>query len=332
VTDPRRTAVTPSPARALFALAVLAALASPLASCSIQKFAVKKVADSLTSGPDVYGTDNDPDLVRDALPFGLKTMESLLAALPKHEGLLLTLCKGFTMYSYAFVQSEGDLVVNSDYARSVALHERALLLYQRAREYGLRGLEVRHPGIGAALQQDPVKAAAQLGPRDVPMLYWTAAAWGSAIALGKDRPEMLADLPAIHALIDRGLALDEGYEQGAFHEASIVLDALPEVMGGSIPRARMHFERAIALGHDSRPGPYVTLASTVCVLQQDRPEFRRLLEKALTYDPEKDRATRLQTIVIERKARALLDRQDEFFVDDPESTAAPDTTPNQENK
>ena len=72
-------------------------------------------------------------------------MESLLAAVPDHEGLLLTLCKGYTTYAYAFVQSEGDLLVNSDYARSVTLHQRALQLDLRARGYGLRGLEARYP-------------------------------------------------------------------------------------------------------------------------------------------------------------------------------------------
>ncbi len=327
-----RTPVRPAPARAWLAVLVLLALPFALASCSIQKFAVGQVANSLTKGPDVYGTDNDPELVRDALPFGLKTMESLLAALPKHEGLLLTLCRGFTTYAYAFVQSEGDLLVNTDYAKATALHERALALDLRARAYGLRGLEARYPGITQQLQSDPAKAAARLQKRDVPMLYWTSAAWGSAISLGKDHPDLLADLPAIHALVQRGLALDETYEAGAFHEAAILLDALPEAMGGSIPRAREHFKRAVELGHDQRPGPYVTLATSVSVLQQDRKEFTSLLDKALTFDPEKDPANRLATIVLQRKARALLDRQDEFFIEDASDSSVPDTTQTQENK
>ena len=312
-------------------LAALAALAAPVAGCSVQKFAVRKLADALTRGPDVYGTDNDPELVRDALPFGLKTLESLQASAPDHRGLLLALCKGFTTYSFAFVQSDGDLLVNSDYAKSVTLHQRALLLYLRARDYGLRGLDKRYSGISLGLKLDPVKAAARIERDDVPMLYWTSAAWGSAIALGKDQPELLADLPAIRALIDRGLQLDESYEGGALHEASIVLDALPEAMGGSESRARGHFDRAVALSHDSRPGPYVTLATTVSVQRQDRAEFRRLLEKALTFDPERDPPNRLETIVVQRKARALLDRQDEFFLDDSTGTA-PDTTQTQEKR
>ena len=110
-----------------------------------------------------------------------------------------------------------------------------------------------------------------------------------------------------------------------------LLDALPEAMGGSESHARAHFARAVELSHDSRPGPYVTLAQSISVLRQDRKEFRSLLEKSLTFDPEKDPANRLATIVTERKARALLDRQDEFFLEDSDSTA-PDTTQTQEKR
>jgi len=326
--SPRPSPHTPPvpPARAAaraLALVLLLSLPLTLGACSIKRMMVKGVANSLTSGPDVFGTDDDPDLIEDALPFGLKMMESLLAVVPDHEGLLLTLCKGYTQYSYAFVQSPGDLIVNTDWDRSQYLHERAYKLYLRARGFGLRGLEKHYKGISQELQADPVAAAARIRKRDVGLLYWTAAAWGSAIALGKDRPEMLADLPAIRALMERGLVLDEGYEGGAMREAMITLDALPAAMGGSVERANHDFERAIELCHDTKASPYVTLATTVCVQQQDRRRFDRLLEHALTFDPDRDPSQRLATIVLQRKARALLARQDEFFLDD---EAAPDTT------
>jgi hypothetical protein len=321
---PRRTAASRGSAAAL-----LLVLATALAGCSIQKLASKSVADQLTKGPDVFGTESDPELVRDALPFGLKTMEVLLQTLPRHEGLLVTLCKGFTQYSYAFVQTEGDLVVNSDYARSTALHERAFHLYIRARDYGLRALALRHPGIADSLKLAPARAAAKLDARDLAPLYWCAASWGSAIALGKDRPEMLADLPAIRELVNRGLALDERYESGAFHDAAIVLDALPAAMGGSVQSARRHFERAVEISGDRRAAPYVTLAQSVSVLQQDRAEFRRLLERALQFDPDKDPSQRLATIVLQRKAKSLLERESDFFLDD---ATAPDSTSSEEKR
>jgi hypothetical protein len=308
----------PRAPRLVLALALLTALPLTLSACSIKRWAVGSVANSLTGGVDVYGTEEDPELVRDALPFGLKTMESLLAVVPRHEGLLLTLCQGFTQYSYAFVQAEGDLLVNSDYAQATRLHARALKLYLRARSYGLRGLEKHCRGISAELQLDPVKAAARIQKRDLPMLYWTAASWGSAISLGKDQPGLLADLPAIRALMERGLALDEGYAGGAIHEALILLDALPEAMGGS---------EAVALSKDTKASPYVTLATTVSVLKQDRREFDALLNRALEFDPDRDPSQRLVTIVLQRKARALLDREDEFFLDE---AAPPDTVQTQE--
>jgi len=304
---------------------VLMALLVALPSCSIKRMAIKSVANSLTSGPDVYGTDEDPELIRGALPFGLKTLESLLATLPKHRGLLLASCRGFTQYSYAYVQSDANLIEAADYARATALRERALKLYLRAQGYGMRGLELNNPGIGEQLKVKPDSAAARIGRKDLDLLYWTAAAWGSAISIGKDHPELMADLSAVKALMDRGLALDEGYDEGSIHEALIVLEALPPAMGGSVERARRHFDRAVALSHGRRAGPYVTLATSVSVQTQDRGEFERLMHRALECDPNRDPSQRLATILLQQKARTMLEHADDYFI-------APDTTQTGEGK
>jgi hypothetical protein len=108
---------------------------------------------------------------------------------------------------------------------------------------------------------------------------------------------MLADLPAIRALVQRGLQLDEKFEAGSFHEAAILLDALPEVMGGSVKSAREHFQRAVAISGDKRASPYMTLAQSVSVMKQDRAEFRRLLGRVLEFNADADPSQRLATIV-----------------------------------
>ncbi len=298
------------------ALAVLLiALAALSTSCSIRRMVANGIGNSIANGPDVFGSDEDPELVRDALPFGLKTMESLLLTVPKHRGLLLTACKGFTEYAAAFVQMEADRIEPGDYAGATAMRERALKLYLRGRDYGLRGLALRNKGIAAQLQLEPVAAASRIGVKDLPMLYWTAAAWGSAIALGKDRAELLADLPAVRSLIERGLALDEAYDGGAIHEAMIILEALPPAMGGSPERARSHFVRAVALSKGLRASPYVTMAQSVSVLTQNRAEFDQLLKQALAVDPDKDPTQRLATLVLQRRARMLLERENDLFLD-----------------
>jgi tetratricopeptide (TPR) repeat protein len=306
---------TNSAAQTLLGLLLTVTLLLAVSSCSIKKMAVKNVANSLTSGPDVFGTDDDPQLIRDAVPFGLKTMESLLQTLPEHRGLLLGLCRGFTQYGAGFLVGDANAIEASDYNRATEIRERALRMFLRARNYGLRGLELDHKGITQRLETNPELAAGEIKKSELPMLYWTAAAWGSAINLGKDRAELLADLGAVRALMTRGLNLDEGFEGGAFHEAMILLEALPKDMGGSPERARQHFERAVQLSKGQKASPYVTLAQSVSVMTQSRKEFHELLDKALAVDPNTVPARRLETLIVQQQARDLLKREEDLFLD-----------------
>ncbi|MFI5054313.1 MAG: hypothetical protein ACHQDE_08125, partial [Acidimicrobiia bacterium] len=63
----------PWPGRALATLALLAFLVH---GCSVKRIATKTAAGALTQGPDVFSSDDDPELVKEAIPFGLKTYES----------------------------------------------------------------------------------------------------------------------------------------------------------------------------------------------------------------------------------------------------------------
>jgi predicted anti-sigma-YlaC factor YlaD len=283
--------------------------------CSLKRMAVNSVANSLAEGGDVWARDDDPQLVRDALPFGLKTMESLLETVPKHRGLLLTACQGYTQYAYGFIQLEAERIEPTNYDEAQRLQGRALHLYLRARDFGMRGLEVPHKGFASRLSARPESVVRVLDKKDVPWIYWTAAAWGSAINMGKDRPDLTADIEVVKTLIQRGLELDETYDDGALHEAMILMEALPPAMGGSPERAQHHFVRAIDLSHGQRSSPYVTYAQSVSVATQNRKEFRQLLDKALAIDPDKNPKRRLETLIIQSKARTLLARQNELFLD-----------------
>jgi len=231
----------------------------------------------------------------------------------RHEALLVATCSGFTQYAYAFVQADADLVEGENYQEARRLRARAVKLYLRGRDYCLRALEVRFPGIGPRLLREPASALARAQKKDVPLLYWAGASWGSAISLGLADPELVADFPAVRALMERALALDETWSKGALHEAMIALDSLPEELGGSQEHARQHFDRAIALQGGLSAGPYVALALGVSVANQDREEFEGLLRKALAVDPEKDRSNRLVNIVVQRRAAALVEHADRLF-------------------
>lgn len=296
-------------------LAGLLALALTTGGCSgIRHLAVNSLADTLAAGGDVYTNDNDPELVADALPFALKTMETLLAEAPHHQGLLLATCQGFTQYSYAFVAFDLPRLEVESYRLYKERRDRALKLYLRARDYCFRGLEEIAPGISERLRLDPEEAVQALDAKHVPLLFWTGTSWGSAISLGLDRPELVADAPAIRALLERALALDPGYQRGIVHDAMILIESLPETMGGSLERARRHFDQVLAMRGGKSPSTWVAWAQSVSVRQQDREEFERLLSQALAVDPEEAESGRLQAILIHRRARMLLDLADELFI------------------
>jgi predicted anti-sigma-YlaC factor YlaD len=293
----------------------LAVVAAALSGCGmVQRKAVGMVANTLASSGDVFTRDDDPELVGQAIPFGLKLYESLLDSAPKNENLLIATCSNFTQYGVAFVETEALVLGEASHHDEVAhLNARALKLYLRAKGYCLRAMEVRFPGITPNLVKDPAAALKAAKKEDVPLLYWTAASWGSAIAQGLDKPDLVIDLPVVRALAERALALDETWNKGALHEMFIALDSQSEALGGSVERARAHFTRAVELQKGASPGPYVALAIGVAEPAQDRAEFESLLKQALAIDPEKDPSTRLVALVEQRRAQALLDHIDTLF-------------------
>lgn len=305
---------TSGPGRALWLVLFLVVLVST--GCSVKRMAVNRIGDALAGGASVYATDDDPELVAEAMPFGLKTVESLLAESPHHKGLLLAAASGFTQYAYAFVQSKADYIEDTDFARATVLRQRAGKLYRRALEYGVRGLEETRPGLLQALRSDPRAALAVFEKKDVPLLYWTAAAWGAAISLNKTDSDLVTGLPLVEALMHRALDLDEAFGMGAIHDFYIAYEGgRPSSAGGSVERARESLAQSLRLSEGHRAAPLVSFVETVDVGLQDRSEFTRLIEQALAVDVNAVPEHRLANLVAQQRARWLLTRMDRLFVE-----------------
>ena len=309
------------------AAAVVAIAALMSVGCSPKRFAINKIGDALANPGTTYAADDDPELIAQAAPFSLKLIESLLESSPKHIGLLLAAASGFTQYSYAFVQQQADFVEDTNVARATALRLRARKLDLRARDYGLRGLDVRHPGFSSSLRKDPRAAVRQATRDDVPFLYWTAAAWGAAISVSKDVPELVADQTIIEALIDRALELDETFGSGSIHNFLITYEMSRQgATGDPAVRSKLHFDRAVAITRGQAASPYVSYAEAVGLGKQDRKLFESVLRQAVAIDPNAKLEWRLENLIMLERARWLLSRADDLFLGAP-----PDTTRGRHN-
>jgi len=296
------------------ALAVVAIVAV-LPACSIKKTAVNKLGDALAETGSTFASDDDPELVGDAIPFGLKTMEALLAESPRHEGLLLATCSGFVQYAYGWIQLEADYVEEDDLALATHMRERARRMYLRALGYGLRGLEIEYPGIRERLNADPVTALEKTKKDDVPLLYWTAAAWAGAMALKINDSEVSADQPIVDALARRALALDPSWDLGSIQEFFVSWESGRSSIGGSKEKALEHYHEALRLSRGLKASPYVIYAESIAVPEQDRAAFNAALKKALAVDTTQPNDQRLVNILMHERAGWLLERVDEYFIE-----------------
>jgi predicted anti-sigma-YlaC factor YlaD len=289
--------------------AVLLILA--LTACSPKRVAVGLLADSLSGGDNVMLADDDPELVREAMPFGLKLYESLLAEVPEHRGLLEATAKGFTAYGY-LLQQRADLIDGRDYIGARELRARAHKLYLRGRDYALRGLDLHHGDFRAAVLADRDAALAQTTAEDIAFLYWAGAAWAGALSAAKDDMSLVAELPIAADLIARVLDLDERYEAGSAHEFFIAYEGSRP--GGDPAKARRHYERALELSQGRRGSVHLALAEAVSLREQNLSEFRRLVEAALAVDPDREPQLRLVNTIAHRRALWLQSRLSELFV------------------
>src|SRR5512136_2434723 len=105
--------------RHLFLVAIVLLSLSLCTGCSLRRMAIDRIGDALSKAGTTYASDDDPELIKGAVPFSLKLLESLLEETPRHKGLLLAACRGFTQYGYAFIQQEADEIEEKDVEKAM---------------------------------------------------------------------------------------------------------------------------------------------------------------------------------------------------------------------
>jgi predicted anti-sigma-YlaC factor YlaD len=285
---------------------------------TMRRVAVRNIA-GLFSGPsgsNVFVEDNDPELVRDTLPFVLKTYEALLAADPLNRELYLNAADGFVKYANLFVHEEAERLKEVDFKQAQYLQKRATKLYLRGRDYALTGLALRHEAFDRRLKRNPSEILPRLSPEDVPLLFWAAAGWAGAVSTDVDNMSLVAELPIVEAMMRRALELDGDFEDGLIHEFFITYEgSRSKAMGGSAERAMEHFQSAVNLTGGKKASPFVALASSVAVRQQDYKMFEDLLNRALAIDADSVPRWCLSNTLAREKARWLMDRRASLFLE-----------------
>ncbi|MCI0651485.1 MAG: TRAP transporter TatT component family protein [Planctomycetes bacterium] len=245
----------------------------------------------------------DPTLVREALPAYLLLLDSLVESDPEDERLLCAATLAYVRYCQAFLADERDA-------------ERAVKLYARARDYGLRALSKRAFFAEAlAADMEAFRAALErFSQEDVPALHAAGAAWLGWIIADSESMAALAEMPRALAVMRRALDLDESYGAGAGHVVFGLYYAVqPQGAGQDLPLSREHFLRAIELAGSGNVFPRVLYAEYYGRATLDREFFVETLEGALAVDIARYPEHRLSNELARERALWLMAHCDELF-------------------
>lgn len=282
------------------------ALLLALTACSPRQLILQETATALaTQG---QAPEDDLVLAREASAFYLKLSESVLRETPGHVPLTVAVTSGYTQYAYAFVQFDADRLDGKDAQAAQKLRQRAARLYQRAQAHAMATLELHNPGLTKALANPAPAMWPRLPTDQVDLAYWAAASWGAHIALSKDQPQVVADLPLAMHLAQLAYASAPQNKRGSLASLMGTFEAARP--GGSAQRAVDYFDEAIGLDGRVSAAAYVAKAEAIAWPAGDRPAFESLLKQALVTS-----ATHpdLSNSVMRERALWLLDNTDDLF-------------------
>ncbi|OYT93277.1 MAG: hypothetical protein CFE43_03235 [Burkholderiales bacterium PBB3] len=258
-------------------LGVLLPLAVLLGGCSPRHLIIQGIGNELASQGDAQ--EDDLGLAREASAFYLKLSESLLRESPGNLKLAQAVSGGFTQYAFAFVSFEAERIESKDAKAALALNERAKRLYLRAHRHAMAALETSSPGFAVALAKPEARHWPVLSEAQVGVAYWAAASWGAAIALSKDSPDAVADLPLAYRLARLAWKTSPNFGDGAL--SSLMGSFESSIPGGSTQQASTYFDAAIAAGAGKSAGAFVAKAEGIAQPAGDRKAFETLLQQAL---------------------------------------------------
>ncbi|MBX3271273.1 MAG: hypothetical protein KF729_13485 [Sandaracinaceae bacterium] len=300
-------------------LAALALALSTQAACDLTRFTANSTANMFSRAGGALERHFDYELAGAALPGSIMQLEGVYSVIPDNEQLGVTLMRAYVSYTYGWLEDQLEQVQDrGDFEEEERITGRARLLYERARNIGIHLMRLRDPNVDQVLQGGYEGWNAYLDERyssrdDVPLLFWTGYAWGSAINAGRDDPEMILALPYARVAVEKAVRTDESFfNYSGLTFLGVVNAALPEALGGNPDRAREYFERALELTQRKFFTVHFSYARTYAVQTQNRDLYVRLLREVVDGgDPEP--AARLANRITRRRAIRWLQRTDQLF-------------------
>lgn len=298
---------------------MLVAGAALMAGCDVNKLIADQTGGLLHQGsPSIDGLW-DYDMAGAGLPAVLIQLEAFYSVTPDNEILALDLAKAYLAYAQGWVEAEYEIAwANNDMRKADRARNRARLHYLRARALAMHMLRKREAGIDAAIAGGEHTLREYLNdtykdPDEVAPMFWAGLAWGAAINMALDEPDLIADLPLAKAMVQRCIEIDDDFfNGGAYLFLATAEAAMPPAMGGDPALARELFEKGLTRTGRRNHMLIVNYARIWAVNNQQRALFNSLLMEVIE-SPDRGPAVRLNNKIARMRAERYLEQESTFF-------------------
>lgn len=275
---------------------------SLLFSGCLQQIAMNSLGGIMDLGFEVINEEQDLDIAEKSIASNLKLLETILRSDQDNQHYLQLACQGYASYALGFAEDDSA--------------DRAKFLYLRARDFGMRSLN-RNSRFATAVTQggDELRVALNTFSRnDLPIIFWTATAWGSYASLSLTDPAALADLPKVEIMMRYVVEKDPAYFYGGAHFfLGTLYGSRPTLLGGNPDSSRAHFDACLKIGQRQFLMPFVYYARSYAVQTQNQELFDQYLTFVDTTSIDVLPSARLSNAIAKRKAKLLRERTSELF-------------------
>jgi hypothetical protein len=144
-------------------------------------------------------------------------------------------------------------------------------------------------------------------------VFWTGLAWGAAIGVSMDQPDLIADLPLVKPFVERARELDDMYFNGGAYVALGTIEAsYPVALGGNPEKGKDWFERGLAKTERKNHLLQVMYAKVYAVNTRNTELFFKLLNEVIEA-PDAGDKYRLANKVARVRAERYLAHAKELF-------------------
>lgn len=297
-----------------------AACALSLSACNINKIVADGTGDLLEEGSPALDGFWDYEIAGYGVASAIIQLETFHHVSKDNEKLAMVLAKAYVGYAQGWVENEYEAAFQAgDFDKADRLRQRARNLYLRARNLGLHAMRVRDDGIDEVIKAvDETTLPKYLADNyvdkiDAAPIFWTGLAWGAAINMSLDQPDLIADLPLVKPFIERARELDDMYFNGAAYIALGTIEAsFPPALGGDPEKGKDWFERGLERTERKNHLLQVMYARSYCVNTRNTELFFKLLNEVIEAGDAGD-AFRLSNKVARLRAERYLAHAKELF-------------------